>query len=94
MVILVWFINLRSNEMNVLTSRRFWAAIAALAVDIASYMAANYVSDPKLVGLLGIIMAAAPLVAGILINSYTKEDVAAMEVTQKTLHQLKAENKK
>lgn len=61
--------------MKVLTSRRFWALVVDGVVTIAMFVLTNYISDPKMLELSKIIVGFVSSVAGVLVVSYTVEDI-------------------
>ena len=61
--------------MKVLTSRRLWALVVDGVVTIAMFVLTNYISDPKMLELSKIIVGFVSSVAGVLVVSYTVEDI-------------------
>jgi hypothetical protein len=62
--------------MSVLKSRRLWTAIVGVVLNIATFAVGHYLGDPTMQEFSYILIGGITTISGILIASYTVEDVA------------------
>jgi hypothetical protein len=76
---------------KVLTSRRFWVFVIAQAVSILTFIASNYLPDPKIVELAALLIGTIQGVAAIIVALYTVDDINGIKANQ-AIEVAKAQN--